>query len=86
MNGIRATAISAHETRITWQLALEPLWRAYEACAPGADALVVLERIVKGLGLGQARLALPSLPYCSYEGFYTLPYPELPYSIYTIPY
>ncbi|KAK9830922.1 hypothetical protein WJX81_005694 [Elliptochloris bilobata] len=35
------------------QLALDPLWRAYEACAPGADARSVLERIVKGLALEQ---------------------------------
>ncbi len=35
------------------QLALEPLWRAYEACAPGADTREVLERIVRGLGLKQ---------------------------------
>jgi hypothetical protein len=35
------------------QLALEPLWRAYEACAPGADTRAVLERIVRGLGLKQ---------------------------------
>ena len=83
---VHATAISHYEIRITRQLALEPLWRAYEACAPGADTRAVLERIVKGLGLGQARLPLPSLPYCSYQGFYTLPYPALPYSFCTIPY
>lgn len=40
------------------QLALEPLWRAYEACAPGADARSVLERMVKGLGLEQVKTAL----------------------------
>ena len=39
------------------QLALEPLWRAYEACAPGADARSVLERMVKGLGLEQVPMA-----------------------------
>jgi hypothetical protein len=35
------------------QLALEPLWRAYEACEPGADARGILGKMLKGLNLQQ---------------------------------
>ena len=37
------------------QLALEPLWRAYEACEPGADVRGILGRMLKGLSLTQVR-------------------------------
>ena len=35
------------------QLALEPLWKAYEACEPGADAKAILGKMAKGLNLQQ---------------------------------
>lgn len=35
------------------QLALDPLWKAYEACSPGADTAAQLSKIVKALQLTQ---------------------------------
>lgn len=40
------------------QLALAPVWRAYEAALPGADSHALLQKMVKGLGLSQVRLRL----------------------------
>lgn len=36
------------------QLALVPIWKAYEAALPGADAPAILQKIIKGLGILQA--------------------------------
>lgn len=33
------------------QLALDPIWKAYEACERGADAKGILGKVVKGLSL-----------------------------------
>ena len=38
------------------QLALDPIWKAYEACEPGADAKVILGKLVKGLSLQHVRV------------------------------
>ena len=38
------------------QLALEPIWKAYEACSPGADAAALLGKIVKALQLTRVSL------------------------------
>ena len=35
------------------QLALEPLWKLYEVCSPGADVKAVLSKAAKSLGLDQ---------------------------------
>ncbi|KAK9794308.1 hypothetical protein WJX73_002877 [Symbiochloris irregularis] len=35
------------------QLALDPIWKAYEACTPGADTQAILTKIVKALQLTQ---------------------------------
>ena len=35
------------------QLALAPLWRAYEAAEPGADTAGILQKMIKGLSLSQ---------------------------------
>jgi hypothetical protein len=40
------------------QFALEPLWKAYEACEPGADVQGILGKMIKGLDLRQARTCL----------------------------
>ena len=37
---------------------MEPIWKAYEACGPGAEAKTILGKVVKGLGL-QHVSALP---------------------------
>ena len=39
------------------QLALDPIWKAYEACSPGADTQGILGKIVKALQLNQVCLA-----------------------------
>ena len=53
------------------QLALEPLWKLYEVCNPGADADVkaTLSKAVKSLNLTQVRPFLPPLllPICSFD-------------------
>lgn len=49
------------------QLALEPIWKAYEACEPGADAAGILGKVVKGLGLQHVSLlslCSPLAPRC----------------------
>lgn len=38
------------------QLVLEPLWKAYEACEPGADVKGILSKMVKSLDLQQANM------------------------------
>ena len=47
------------------QLVLEPLWKAYEAVEPGADVKSILGKMVKGLGLQQARKLSQLLPISS---------------------
>ena len=38
------------------QLALEPLWKLYEVCNPGADVKTALGKAAKSLGLTQVNL------------------------------
>ncbi|CAK0786123.1 hypothetical protein CVIRNUC_009336 [Coccomyxa viridis] len=47
---IRAAHADKHKPLFV-QLALEPIWKAYEACGPGAEAKTILGKVVKGLGL-----------------------------------
>ena len=46
------------------QLALDPIWKAYEACEPGADAKGILGRVVKGLGLHHVSISPSTTPAC----------------------
>ena len=40
------------------QLALEPLWKLYEVCNPGADVKTALGKAAKSLGLAQVTFLL----------------------------
>ncbi|KAK9824164.1 hypothetical protein WJX72_008216 [[Myrmecia] bisecta] len=49
---LRIKADQLHKAKPLFvQLALEPLWKAYEACDPGADVQGVLGKIVKSMNL-----------------------------------
>ena len=54
------------------QLALDPIWKAYEACEPGADAKSILGKVVKGLSLQHVSIwqLVTNLPEisCRYTG------------------
>lgn len=58
----RTASLSTDESSAA-QLALEPLWKLYEVCSPGADVDVkaTMSKAVKSLSLTQVRPILPCL-------------------------
>ena len=59
----KQTASLSTDTSSAAQLALEPLWKLYEVCSPGADVDVkaTMSKAVKSLSLTQVRPILPCL-------------------------
>ena len=55
LEGFKAVRWPTEVKDVDVQWALKPLWEAYEACQPGVDTAAILQKVVKALGLSQAR-------------------------------